>query len=1232
MPFPIINYSKLNNEYTNILNKVNLNNNNLYYFNLLNNETGINEYILNEDIAKKFKDTDKNIHDDEIFNKINNFQYDKLNNTNENYEENINDLLDSFLPSNNSYITNVFKNENIYNLSQLLDLLYCANIDYYNIHEINYNIILKELEKKSDEYKINFIKNNKELEQIIKETNKDIKFDNIIYSFNILNKELKQEILTNYKLDESFFNNNEEFLTRIISIDNGEFFSAALNKSVIDLTVSNLLESFIKQQEKLSKKEKEDKLSEDNTTCEKFVLSKKYNSIDELNLDNNKNIYFDSIYDKTLYSIINDYEEEKNTMDYENFKAYLTNELKDKLNMTDILAGREAKAIIEEKREIIDGDYALLINKEDNKNYIYIRDNNVWIISEKFKDNFYIDSNKIFCDINKKCMSKDDKCESLDMITNKLDKNNIDEILKSFNLKYDISIEEIKGKIQNQYDIAKTLLEKKHLINNNNIIDNVLFKFNKIDTEGSFSVPNEILRDKILAYPNPTKKNYFIRIFALNFLRYSNPDENSYWLYCKDTNKKILPLFLLKLANVFDNKEKYLLELDSICAEQGTISDDNNYWVDKYSGYIIKHIEFSNDEGYDESGYKLNTKELLEQEYTFNSTNKPLSKDTTSIYAIIKTISQMIGINLNNFNELINLNVLKLLKKNISDKKSYEYKIEKMLKKDPRAKNLPNYEDAYNNLLLMYTISYICIFIQTSIPSFSTKKTFPGCIKSFNGFPLNGTEDKTFILYIACIVNKIKTSIKPWNTIQKVSEVNISKKIEMIIKDNILNDPFFTDLISKKLEYLKHNSNEEIPKEISINNWFTFMPPLNDIVIKEHDLIPIDKNFTENMLDGFKKADKNVAIDLIRSKIFYYTNKIISSIQNIVKKKTPILQSSNGEPYIENSCCNTLNNTIHFFINEDKSIYENNILLKNYLAIINDIVFLERAPFLYHDKNSKLLLPKISNDFDEKIIYKAFIHFCNFNNSLPIDDELKSLCNNKPVNIDYSKNIEEVIEDIKSQGKSFSKSAFYDLLDNINSKNLIEIKYNDLFLNNIENLRLIINDYNKNRLIESYDEKFIDKFYKLIDTFDFIKFKNDDTKDIKNYLFKVNNLINSDVIKKIKTFEFVTKKELELFEKYIEFDFDSEYLYLFKNYLINFIQIFPNIIINKSINYDKIPKHWKLSEIHNNDIKNIVRSYFENYLNYNNTHGLGIIFDHIKNKYNILLKLSEYLMFYDKID
>ena len=1233
LPFPIINYSKIYNNYTNLADKVTYSNINLNYFKLLNDKTFVNEYILTQETNKLFKNSDKNIHNNDIFKNISNFHYDKLNDSYDNYMDNMNNLLESFIPTTNVFISKIFEYRNIYNLSQLLDLLQTANIDYYNIHNNSYNIVKKELEKNCDKYKLEYIKNSKELDIIIKEINKNIKHDKIIYSFKLLNKEDKNNIFENYKINEENINNDEELISKIISIDNARFFYSCLNKSVIDLTVSNLLDSFIKEQNRLSKKEKKNELSDDYSECEKYILSKKYNSIQDLENDNNKNIYFDSIYDKTLYSLINNYSDEKQSMDNPSFKKFLIEEIKEKMNLTEEKATREAKSIIDEKREIIDGDYALLINKDDNKNYIYVRKENVWIIDDKFKNNFYIDSNKIFCDVNKKCMSKDEKCESIDNVINKFDKNNIDEILKTFDLKYSISIEEIKGKIIKEYEFNKKLLEKKIIIANNfnEVKNNLLLKFNRVDTNSNYSVPNEILRDKILSYPDITKKNYYIRIFSLNFLRYPNLDEEKYWLYCKNSDKKILPLFLLKLANVFDNKEEYLIELDTICAEQGTISDDNSYWVDKYSGYIIKRIEFSNDEGYDETGYKLTTKEILKKDYEFNSTNKPISKETSYIYAIINTIGQMIGLNLVNYNEQININVLKLLKKNISDKKTYDEKIQKLLKKDPRAKNLPNFEDAYNNLLLMYTISYICIFIQISIPSFKTKKTFPGCIRSFDGFPLNNVEDKTFILYISCVVNKIKTSVKPWNTIQKVSEANLCKKIELIIKDYILIDPFFIDLINKKLDYLKLNETEELPEEISINGWFEFMPPLNDIKLKESNLVPIDKLFTDNMINGFKKSSKNIAIDLINSKIINYSLKIINSIQNIVKKKTPILQTSNGEPYIENSCCNSLNNTIQYFIKEDKTIYEDNILLKNYLDIIKDILILEKSSILYHKENTKITVSKSINDFSEKIIYEAFIYYCNFDNPNPIDNELKSICNTKPNNIDYNNNISEIIDSIKSQGRIYGKNSLHDLLDIVNKKTMKPLLKNDNILNNIENIRLVIDDYNRNKLIEKFDDILIDKLYNLVDRYDFIKFKNDNTNDIKNYLFKVNNLIHEQIKSKLKTFDFVTKKEFLIFENKSLFDFDIEHMYLFKNYLIDFIEILPNIIINKSINYNKIPNHWKLSEIHVNDVKNIVSNYYLSYLNFNNTSALKTIFNHIKNKYKILKDLSEYFMYFEEI-
>ena len=143
-------------------------------------------------------------------------------------------------------------------------------------------------------------------------------------------------------------------------------------------------------------------------------------------------------------------------------------------------------------------------------------------------------------------------------------------------------------------------------------------------------------------------------------------------------------------------------------------------------------------------------------------------------------------------------------------------------------KGLPSYEDTYNQLLLL-TLSYLIVAIQINIPSFKTKKTFPGCIKSFSGYPLDGDQDKTTLIYISCIASKIKSSIKPWNTLLKVSEANIAKKIEALIEKYIINDKTIIELFQKKREYLILNKEEFIPDELSITNWPNFMPPLNSL-------------------------------------------------------------------------------------------------------------------------------------------------------------------------------------------------------------------------------------------------------------------------------------------------------------------------------------------------------------------------------------------------------------------
>jgi hypothetical protein len=64
----------------------------------------------------------------------------------------------------------------------------------------------------------------------------------------------------------------------------------------------------------------------DSNICKKVVVAKMYKTFDELQADNNSgnmDIYFDKIYDKTNYSILDGYEKEMNNMLPEDFINFL---------------------------------------------------------------------------------------------------------------------------------------------------------------------------------------------------------------------------------------------------------------------------------------------------------------------------------------------------------------------------------------------------------------------------------------------------------------------------------------------------------------------------------------------------------------------------------------------------------------------------------------------------------------------------------------------------------------------------------------------------------------------------------------------------------------------------------------------------------------------------------------------------------------------------------------------
>ena len=1273
LPLPFFNLSKLHSPYTNICDRSNLEHNFVSYQILLNKQTQYNKYVLEDSMKDDFINNNNNIHNNSILSTINNFNIEQLDLP---YLERMNYLMEAFIPTTSAFIDEYVKQYNDqsldhrrYNLVNFVYDLQPLNVDIINLHINDYKKIGKLVNSNIDYYKKNYKSKETNFAQFLKyiaeiNNSSDLtlsKYNNITYSLNILNKELKAELYNFYKINDELFNSNEELYSYLVKIDNADFFMQSINKNIMDLVVGNLLENFIKaharEQEEKGEKQKQDQdpnqdpnaepklsskdilkgdLDELASTCEKYILSKKYGSLQMLENDNNKLIYYDAIYDNTFYSIINDYKKERETMDRKQFIDFMAEKLMGHMNLTKSKAYREAQAIIDEKREIIDGDYAVLLDKSSNKNYIYIRNNNVWTLDPKFENNFIIETNQIFCNANKDCISKDEKCMSQEEAKKANINKDVDEILKNFENKYDISIEDIKGKINTNYENAKKRIAKIEIINNKyrSKLGNYLTSLERVQENKVIHSPYEKLRDHILHLKDLTHKYTCINTFCINFTRNAIKDEQPYWLYCNQTGVRLIPTFFLKLANVFINKRDYANELDIICADQGTISDDNNFWVDKYSGYIIKTIAFDTEEGYDEKGYKLYTRATVDEDYTISiehhGTLKSLNPNIGVIINIIKAISNMIGINISHNHELIINNVLTIQNSNIPSQQQYEQFVLKAAQKEGKVKALPTYKEAFNSSLLLLTLAFLVYSIQINIPSLQTKKTFPGCIKSFKGFPLDGEQDKTSIAYVACIANKLKSSIDPWSGILKMSESTIMKKIEALIEKYIISNKELVVHLNKKREYLLSEGalKDVIPEYLSINTWHNFNPPLNSINIDAENVQPLDETFKTTLYETFSRGTPNNIKEIVESKAIYTSYYIIEKIQNIVSKNTPLLKNSNDNPFLENACCNSTKNTIKYFISEDKNIetYNNyNGLYNNILASIDTLTY---AAQLYDPKNTKRIHTSNELAFSEELVYKAFIRFCNFNNQVPLDDELRGLCLDKPEQFDNSKTINEIIAALKAEGKVYNFASFVELIHIISKRNIINITAHYPILNNIEALRILIEAYRQNSYY-NLDDDLITNLEILLDNFSISADENSELRSFKNYLGKSNMLLKQNILLLISKQSSISKTDIAKFSQNLEIQIDVENIKFHQNYIINFLYIFPSIIQNKNVNYGAIPKHWKLSDIHNKDLYNIIQKYYNNLNNFDARPELLLAFKIIAKRCKVLIELMRVFL-YDK--
>ena len=1021
--------------------------------------------------------------------------------------------------------------------------------------------------------------------------------------FSMLTGSLYEEVLSLYLLKNKPQLYDATILKDIILSDYGRLYTTALSLIDIDLHTNVDIQKELKEQ--LNEKELTKDIQNENDKCREKIIAKKYIEMDEMLDDNDKEIFFDKKYDNTHYDIINEYKLQQDTMSPDEFESFLIKQLQTNIGLSFDKAIEDAQAMIRGKRLVRDGQYALLQVLDKEPEY-YVRKDNVWSKDVSIPSN--ANPNDI-CLMEKECLPVKKDCFGLNVEKTSMQEKLLKEIMDNFSSSLELKKDKLKMKLEKLYNENKRKISILLRIND---FDNLKYDRQRIELGNSvmdsdiIKSPHLKLRDIILSTQDFTLKQERILKFFKTYCRVAKDEEEDTWYYCVDTDTKLLPTFYVDLANAFIiGIDTYLSTLDKISNTRGKISDNGDSIVDKYSGFIIRQLMMVQDSEYTDDGFKVISNEVLVDDSVELTTK--YSENEKYIFNVIDAMSKFMGISIGSKEELIIKMTIQLTNKDIGTKEQYREKI-KLFKEKHKGKKIraQPYEYAKLQKTLLYSLSLFNVIINTMIPNIKTNKTFPGCIRSFEGYPVS-SDSYDSLKYISCVANKIKSKdIKPWNTISKLNEDKLFDKLKTISTKNVASIPEIKKMIEDKKAYLKTHKDELfIPTEHNIINWYSFLPPLKEFKLSSFKNYGTD--FYTQLNDYIKTGNVKQfnAIEHMKGKVFKYSMKILESIQRVVNEEKPLLVSNNGIAFLENACCDDKPSySLDYFISKNSSIqtYIENItkIMRKYYGIY----YLSNPPLLFDGTDTKMKYPPLVQEYSQTTIYKAFIKYCNYNSTM--GEEFAGICGDNTSAISKNNTMQENIDILISEGKIYGVESLLELLNIVAQKNKIPINLNPIVKDKKEKVLSTI------RKVE-HKTPFLNKLEKISEKMnDFIESEEDEEyKSFKDYLINHNDKL-SERITRFLRYSGISSRELTKYENYLmslrkwskqketlDKTPKEEAIQHLKDFISRmirlYVNVYPYIMKNKPEiqSYKDNMKNKKFSDMHENDLhkyisKNII--------------------------------------------
>lgn len=1289
MPKPIIEYSKVQLPGSNILLKCHLSQLSFNYFQIFNKSRELSTKLI--DSFEKETDYEKPEELSDFLSEIKNYVLDpELFNEDEKFQK----MLNVVIPKTRTLVRimrdYIQDDYTLHDIVKSLEpfMIYSENITYGQYNEIRFSI-----KEKIREYKKKFAESTQEFRMFDNEAHRIRNVTDYTSLRSIANILKEKKDIENIYLD-NYFKSLEhkenipfssELLNKVYTLDCGMLFMNLVSVVLLSLVTPDKLFTTL-ENARIDSMDAPDKIQKE---CVKRFLSKKYHSIAELQKDNNvEHVYYDKEYDDTPYDILKKYQEDKKRMLATEFPLFLAENLVQKHECPRERSKITAETLIEGKKKVRDGEYAIvefkpslrkqfdedkLTTKEKTdieaesaiKTYYhyYRRVKDHWVKDDSINEESFMDTNSLFCNIDFKCHKNPvmNTCDSEKLAGIRMKNKATTDALREFDSRISISVDEMKTLLEEKVNKCIKNIKKIKLLNNHqmqkvDIIANAISKY--ANTEDILVSPYAALYDIIISQDDFTKKQRDICRLVNSFCRepfVENLNESPYWLYCKETDTKLVPQSIYELANTYVNGNDYAKKLAELCNRVGTLSEDGDSIVDKFCGCTLRKIDFITEEVYDDAGFKILSHSIMDDDSgkvvsevnaQKNSEVMRVFNDETSqmIYNIFITLSKNMAIpheSIENFVIRFTSDIINN-KNIILSEKSYNKKIEK-IEKEKGKPQIP-YILYKHQMIIIAVTGVTLVGIQSVIPSLHVKKTFPGCVRSFSGFPMDGgVEDMSGLKYISCVLNKSKSSISPWNSIEKLSALTLENRIKEVLEKFVISTVEIQEMYMKKREYMILQPDNVSIEEHSISKWKHFLPPIIHYSVK-HNLHNVSSDFHKELLVLMQKGnlDQRKFIDTYKSKTTAFSYAIIESINNIVENKSLLLKTMSKVPFLENACCNETDQTnpMQYFENEDENIRLYKVVCNKNEQILKNISMLTRPNFLFNIDKTAMVRPEIPTEIMNSNIYATFIHYCNFDNRRPIPSDLHTICSEKPNGYDSKASLEEKIEFLKRHGKTYTIHDLYHLMSIIARRNLTDrIKSNDvlpvhIFKDVIESLenkdsKIIEEPIRKliNEVLREYNPKaFIDED-EIDTTKPFIK----SITRLRNYLIRTNEKMHSKVMQffdkygNLSALQYnhiqdyvlnLTKWNLEKSMKDTKLYYD-ESLYSVTQFIQNSIysmtRVYPNAIINNASKLGKMHKHWGFSEKHIHDLQTHISAHQHELEKFKGSRILNLLLEHSKN-------------------